>query len=46
VCIDVFVWRRFVKETFCRGDVLYVRPYDAYVQIERKFGPSLVFFDR
>jgi hypothetical protein len=20
-----FVWRRFVEETFCRGDVLYVR---------------------
>jgi hypothetical protein len=23
-----FVWRRFVEETFCRGDVLYVRPHD------------------
>jgi hypothetical protein len=22
-----FVWRRFVEETFCRGDVLYVRPF-------------------
>jgi hypothetical protein len=20
-----FVWRHFVEETFCRGDVLYVR---------------------
>jgi hypothetical protein len=25
-----FVWRRFVEETFCRGDVLYVRPLKTF----------------
>jgi hypothetical protein len=26
-----FVWRRFVEETFCRGDVLYVRRYTPFI---------------
>jgi hypothetical protein len=25
-----FVWRRFVEETFCRGDVLYVRQFRTF----------------
>jgi hypothetical protein len=30
-----FVWRRFVEETFCRGDVLYVRRLFEMLKLSR-----------
>jgi hypothetical protein len=35
-----FVWKRFVEETFCRGDVLYVRRYRVWQNVNITKDPS------